>query len=213
MTQGESRIVLVDEHSNGSFFIHSEVNHHAGKTEQNRTEVQPLRITTRIYHAGKNFAVRSYETQRVREFPAASGRIWKPQNPSWAISNQSPHRWWDETSCLRETVCILGANRSDCLPVPPAACMLHTIQSTFHDIDGKLVADLGCGCGVLSVGAAMLDAGCENLTVSSLYSFQWCQHILTSFPLKHLLQFVCWLRHWQRGSGDIQKKCGGVWYL
>lgn len=41
----------------------------------------------------------------------------------------------------------------------PAACMLYTIHSTFDDIEGKVVADLGCGCGVLSIGAAMLDAG------------------------------------------------------
>uniref|UniRef100_A0A8D3BS26 Methyltransferase-like protein 5 n=1 Tax=Scophthalmus maximus TaxID=52904 RepID=A0A8D3BS26_SCOMX len=40
-----------------------------------------------------------------------------------------------------------------------AACMLYTIQTTFEDIEGRLVADLGCGCGVLSIGAAMLDAG------------------------------------------------------
>ncbi|XP_022072380.2 rRNA N6-adenosine-methyltransferase METTL5 isoform X1 [Acanthochromis polyacanthus] len=40
-----------------------------------------------------------------------------------------------------------------------AACMLYTIHSTFDDIEGKLVADLGCGCGVLSIGAAMLEAG------------------------------------------------------
>ncbi|CAG14397.1 unnamed protein product, partial [Tetraodon nigroviridis] len=26
-----------------------------------------------------------------------------------------------------------------------AACMLYTIQSTFDDIEGKVVADLGCG--------------------------------------------------------------------
>lgn len=39
------------------------------------------------------------------------------------------------------------------------ACMLYTIHSTFDDIKGKLVADLGCGCGVLSIGAAMLEAG------------------------------------------------------
>ncbi|XP_058479339.1 rRNA N6-adenosine-methyltransferase METTL5 isoform X2 [Solea solea] len=37
--------------------------------------------------------------------------------------------------------------------------MLYTIHSTFDDIEGRLVADLGCGCGVLSIGAAMLDAG------------------------------------------------------
>ncbi|XP_062259457.1 rRNA N6-adenosine-methyltransferase METTL5 [Platichthys flesus] len=40
-----------------------------------------------------------------------------------------------------------------------AARMLYTIQNTFGDIEGRLVADLGCGCGVLSIGAAMLDAG------------------------------------------------------
>ncbi|XP_010889229.1 rRNA N6-adenosine-methyltransferase METTL5 isoform X2 [Esox lucius] len=37
--------------------------------------------------------------------------------------------------------------------------MLYTIHNTFDDVEGKLVADLGCGCGVLSIGAAMLDAG------------------------------------------------------
>ncbi|KAG5283662.1 hypothetical protein AALO_G00044570 [Alosa alosa] len=40
-----------------------------------------------------------------------------------------------------------------------AGCMLYTIHNTFDDIKGKLVADLGCGCGVLSIGAAVLDAG------------------------------------------------------
>ncbi|KAI0223949.1 Methyltransferase-like protein 5 [Lamellibrachia satsuma] len=40
-----------------------------------------------------------------------------------------------------------------------AACMLHTIQSRYGDIQDKLVADLGCGCGVLSIGAAMLQCG------------------------------------------------------
>lgn len=40
-----------------------------------------------------------------------------------------------------------------------AACMIYTIHNTFDDIENKLVADLGCGCGVLSIGAAMLDAG------------------------------------------------------
>lgn len=39
------------------------------------------------------------------------------------------------------------------------ACMLHTIQSRYDDLEGKIVADLGCGCGVLSIGAAMIGAG------------------------------------------------------
>ena len=40
-----------------------------------------------------------------------------------------------------------------------AACMLHTISATFGDIEDRLVADLGCGCGVLSIGSAILGAG------------------------------------------------------
>uniref|UniRef100_A0A1B6C5H0 Methyltransferase-like protein 5 n=1 Tax=Clastoptera arizonana TaxID=38151 RepID=A0A1B6C5H0_9HEMI len=39
-----------------------------------------------------------------------------------------------------------------------AACMLHVIQSSFGDIEGKIVADLGCGCGTLTFGAVMLGA-------------------------------------------------------
>jgi len=40
-----------------------------------------------------------------------------------------------------------------------AACMLHTMAATFDDIENKTIADLGCGCGVLSVGCVMLGAG------------------------------------------------------
>lgn len=40
-----------------------------------------------------------------------------------------------------------------------AACMLQTINDTFDDIDNKMIADLGCGCGVLSIGSVMLGAG------------------------------------------------------
>jgi len=40
-----------------------------------------------------------------------------------------------------------------------AACMLQTIHDTFDDIDNKMIADLGCGCGVLSIGSVMLGAG------------------------------------------------------
>ncbi|XP_052813585.1 rRNA N6-adenosine-methyltransferase METTL5-like [Mya arenaria] len=39
-----------------------------------------------------------------------------------------------------------------------AACMLHTIHSTYNDLEDKHVLDLGCGCGVLSIGAVMLGA-------------------------------------------------------
>lgn len=37
--------------------------------------------------------------------------------------------------------------------------MLYTIHNTYDDIENKVIADLGCGCGVLSIGTAMLGAG------------------------------------------------------
>jgi len=39
-----------------------------------------------------------------------------------------------------------------------AACILHSIESTYGDLDGKIIADLGCGTGVLSIGARLLGA-------------------------------------------------------
>ena len=53
---------------------------------------------------------------------------------------------------------IVGKKIIHCARPHIAACMLHTMQSSFGDLDGKLVADLGCGCGVLSIGSAMLGA-------------------------------------------------------
>ncbi|GAB0092211.1 rRNA N6-adenosine-methyltransferase Mettl5 [Sergentomyia squamirostris] len=41
---------------------------------------------------------------------------------------------------------------------PPhiASCMLYEIQSQFNDLEGKIVADLGCGSGMLSIGSFLL---------------------------------------------------------
>lgn len=41
-----------------------------------------------------------------------------------------------------------------------ASHMLYTIDQSFDDIEGKIVADFGCGCGVLSIGCAIL--GCAT---------------------------------------------------
>ena len=37
-------------------------------------------------------------------------------------------------------------------------CMLHTIQSRYGDIHDKMLADVGCGTGMLSVGCCLLGA-------------------------------------------------------
>lgn len=39
-----------------------------------------------------------------------------------------------------------------------ASVMLYTIQTKYNDIESKLVADLGCGCGMLSIGSFLLGA-------------------------------------------------------
>jgi len=39
-----------------------------------------------------------------------------------------------------------------------ASNLLFTIQNNYDDLDGKLVADLGCGTGMLSIGSAILGA-------------------------------------------------------
>ncbi|XP_059471211.1 rRNA N6-adenosine-methyltransferase METTL5 [Neocloeon triangulifer] len=40
-----------------------------------------------------------------------------------------------------------------------AACMLHTAEESFGDLEGKVVADLGMGCGALAIGAVLQGAG------------------------------------------------------
>lgn len=45
-------------------------------------------------------------------------------------------------------------------PTPPhiASCMIYNIQSRYEDIEGRIVGDLGCGCGMLSIGSFLLGA-------------------------------------------------------
>ena len=36
--------------------------------------------------------------------------------------------------------------------------MLHTAEFQFGDIAGRTIADLGCGCGILSIGSTLLES-------------------------------------------------------
>ena len=75
-----------------------------------------------------------------------------------------------------------------------AACMLHTMEATFGDLEDRTVADLGCGCGVLSLGAVMMGAAFVHgfdIDQDALAVFQTnlegvntaCKAHLLSFPL------------------------------
>lgn len=43
-------------------------------------------------------------------------------------------------------------------PAHIASHMLYTMEASYQDIDGKMVADLGSGCGMLGIGASLLGA-------------------------------------------------------
>lgn len=53
-----------------------------------------------------------------------------------------------------------------------AACVLHTAQFVYDDIAGKSIADLGCGSGVLTIGAALL--GAKYCTGITYYNIAFC---------------------------------------
>lgn len=67
-----------------------------------------------------------------------------------------------------------------------AACVLHTVQSTFGDIEDKLVADLGCGCGVLAIGACMLGAGSVTGFDIDPEALETCQENLLAFEIDNV---------------------------
>uniref|UniRef100_A0A8C4SCW1 Methyltransferase-like protein 5 n=1 Tax=Erpetoichthys calabaricus TaxID=27687 RepID=A0A8C4SCW1_ERPCA len=72
-----------------------------------------------------------------------------------------------------------------------AACMLYTIHNSFDDIEDKLVADLGCGCGVLSVGAAVLGAGlCVGFDIDE-DALEICSRNIEEFDLKNTDTIQC----------------------
>ncbi len=61
-----------------------------------------------------------------------------------------------------------------------AARVLHTAQASFGDLEDKSVADLGCGCGVLSIGAVMLGAGAVvgfDIDPDALETFKYVLHL------------------------------------
>ncbi|XP_022254067.1 methyltransferase-like protein 5 isoform X2 [Limulus polyphemus] len=63
-----------------------------------------------------------------------------------------------------------------------ASRMLHTIDTRYKDLDGCMVADLGCGCGVLAVGASLLGASYQNSCEYELKNLELIQMDVTKLP-------------------------------
>ena len=59
--------------------------------------------------------------------------------------------------------------------------MLHTMAATYDDLDGKVVADLGVGCGILSIGSIMLGARQDYLNMT--YSVNFLNSLILLFLL------------------------------
>ncbi|XP_070565143.1 rRNA N(6)-adenosine-methyltransferase METTL5-like [Ptychodera flava] len=80
-----------------------------------------------------------------------------------------------------------------------AACMLHTIDTRYDDIEGKLVGDLGCGCGVLSIGSLMLEASlCVGFDIDE-DALEICQQNREEFELSNLDLIQCDLCNMEMG--------------
>ena len=43
-----------------------------------------------------------------------------------------------------------------------SAQIVYSAATQFGDIDGRLIADLGCGCGTFALAASLLGSGCDN---------------------------------------------------
>ncbi|XP_045209498.2 rRNA N6-adenosine-methyltransferase METTL5-like [Mercenaria mercenaria] len=67
-----------------------------------------------------------------------------------------------------------------------AACMLHTIHTRYDDIESKNILDLGCGCGVLSIGAVML--GAKKVTAIDIDedALAICQQNIEEFEMENI---------------------------
>lgn len=67
-----------------------------------------------------------------------------------------------------------------------AACMLYMIHTSYDDIEDKYIADLGCGCGVLSVGASILGSGaCIGFDIDE-DALNVCTRNITEFEINNI---------------------------
>jgi hypothetical protein len=63
-----------------------------------------------------------------------------------------------------------------------AARMLFTIQEVYGDIQGKVVADLGCGTGMLAIGSQVLEAGYVGSAAAAAAAAACCYYLCLCWP-------------------------------
>jgi len=67
-----------------------------------------------------------------------------------------------------------------------AACMIHTMASTFDDVEDRSILDLGCGSGVLTIGCVMLGAGTVLGLDLDPDALDTCQQNLEAFDIDNV---------------------------
>jgi len=67
-----------------------------------------------------------------------------------------------------------------------AACMIHTMASTFGDVEDRSILDLGCGSGVLTIGCVMLGAGTVLGLDLDPDALDTCQQNLEAFDIDNV---------------------------
>ncbi|XP_071102017.1 rRNA N(6)-adenosine-methyltransferase METTL5-like [Haliotis cracherodii] len=87
-----------------------------------------------------------------------------------------------------------------------AGCMLHTIHTRYDDIEDKLIADLGVGCGVLSIGAVMLGAGSVVGVDVDDDALQVCQQNVEEFEMDNLDLIQQDIRSLAKNTCNLHKK-------
>lgn len=72
-----------------------------------------------------------------------------------------------------------------------ASRVLHTIQASYDDIEGKVIADLGCGCGSLSIGASLLNAEiCVGFDIDP-DALAICKENVENFDIDNIETILC----------------------
>ncbi|XP_076439604.1 rRNA N(6)-adenosine-methyltransferase METTL5-like [Babylonia areolata] len=86
-----------------------------------------------------------------------------------------------------------------------AGCMLHTMNTQFDDIEGKTVADLGVGCGVLGIGCSILGASYILGVDIDEDALDICRHNLSDLDISNMDLLQCDIDQLLTDTGRLHK--------